>query len=61
MLGIAGMALIGGRMLAGFLLDRIHGPYVAAAFFLAPMAGIVLLSTLWHGAAAAGGSSSASA
>jgi cyanate permease len=30
-------------LLAGFLLDRIHGPYVAAAFFLAPLMGIVLL------------------
>jgi MFS family permease len=48
MLGIAGVALIGGRMFAGFLLDRIHAPYVAAAFFLAPLLGIiVLLST--HG------------
>lgn len=45
MVGIAGAALIGGRMLSGFLLDRIHGPYVAAVFFLAPLAGIVMLLT----------------
>jgi len=47
MLGIAGTALIAGRLLSGFLLDRIHAPYVAAVFFLAPLIGIVvLLSTL---------------
>ena len=55
MVGIAGIALIGGRLLAGFLLDRIHAPYVAAAFFLTPLMGIVvLLSTLRQEAAAAG-------
>jgi cyanate permease len=45
MVGIAGTALIGGRLLSGFLLDRIHAPYVAAVFFLAPLMGIVVLST----------------
>ena len=46
MMSIAGIALIAGRLLAGFLLDRIHAPYVAAVFFLAPLVGIaVLLST----------------
>ena len=45
MVGIAGSALIGGRLLSGFLLDRIHAPYVAAVFFLAPLMGIVVL--LW--------------
>jgi MFS family permease len=43
MVGVAGLALIGGRLLAGFLLDRIHAPYVAAVFFFAPFVGIVLL------------------
>lgn len=42
-LGFAGLALIGGRLLAGFLLDRIFAPYVAAFFFLVPVAGITLL------------------
>ena len=46
MVGVAGIALIGGRLLAGFLLDRIHGPYVAAAFVLATMAGILRHSLL---------------
>ena len=43
MVGIAGTALIGGRLLSGFLLDRLHAPYVAAVFFLAPLMGIVVL------------------
>ena len=43
MVGIAGIALIGGRLLSGFLLDRIHAPYVAAVFFLAPLMGIIVL------------------
>jgi len=45
MVGIAGAALIGGRMLSGFLADRIHAPYVAAVFFFAPLIGIVVLLT----------------
>jgi len=52
MVGIAGIALIGGRLSAGFLLDRIHAPYVAAAFFLAPLMGIVLLQASRQGAVA---------
>jgi MFS family permease len=39
----AGMAMIAGRLLAGYLLDRIHAPYVAAAFFFAPLVGIGIL------------------
>jgi MFS family permease len=39
----AGIALIGGRLLAGYLLDRIFAPYVAVAFFLAPLIGIAML------------------
>ncbi len=45
MVGIAGIALIAGRLLSGLLLDRIHGPYVAAVFYLAPLLGIVVLLT----------------
>jgi MFS family permease len=44
LLSMAGLALIGGRVLAGFLLDRIHAPYVAAGFFAAPLMGIVVLA-----------------
>jgi MFS family permease len=45
MVGIAGGALIGGRVFAGYLVDRIHGAYVAACFFFAPLVGIVVLLT----------------
>ncbi len=42
-LSIAGGALIGGRLAAGFLLDRWFAPLVAMGFFAAPLAGIALL------------------
>ncbi|WP_316858593.1 MFS transporter [uncultured Cohaesibacter sp.] len=42
-LSVAGMALIGGRLISGYLLDRIFAPYVAAVFFLAPLAGLLVL------------------
>lgn len=42
-LGTAGMALIAGRLLAGWLLDRMHGPWVAAAFFALPLVGVLML------------------
>ncbi|MGP8243731.1 MAG: MFS transporter [Bryobacteraceae bacterium] len=53
LLSISGLALIGGRVLAGFLLDCIHAPYVAAGFFTAPLAGIVALALTSHQDAAA--------
>jgi MFS family permease len=55
MVGIAGAALIGGRLISGFLVDRIHAPYVAAIFFVTPLIGIaVLASTLRPDAASLG-------
>jgi len=39
----AGLALIVGRLVAGWLLDRVHGPIVAVAFFSLPLMGIALL------------------
>ena len=42
-LATAGLALIAGRLLAGYLLDRIFAPYVAVFFFIAPLLGIGLL------------------
>lgn len=42
-MAFAGLALTVGRLLAGVLLDRIHAPYVAAFFFLMPLAGIAIL------------------
>ena len=38
-----GFALIFGRMLSGWCLDRFWGPYVAIAFFVIPMIGIAIL------------------
>jgi MFS family permease len=52
-LSSAGLALVAGRLLAGYLLDRLFAPSVAAVFFLAPMIGIVLLLvTPWPSVAA---------
>jgi cyanate permease len=42
-LSAAGLALVGGRLVAGYLLDRIYAPYVAVVFLLLPVAGITLL------------------
>jgi len=42
-MAFAGAALIGGRLLAGYLLDRIFAPYVAAFFFAIPLIGIGML------------------
>src|SRR5438105_6944492 len=40
-----GIALILGRILSGWCLDRMWGPYVAVAFFVLPMLGIALLAS----------------
>jgi predicted MFS family arabinose efflux permease len=45
LLSASGIALIGGRIVSGYFLDRFFAPYVAACFFLLPVAGIALLST----------------
>jgi MFS family permease len=42
-LSIAGTAMIAGRVFSGFVLDRVHARYVAAACFLMPLAGIIVL------------------
>jgi MFS family permease len=44
-LSASGMALIFGRIFAGWCLDRFWGPYVAIFFFIIPMAGIALLAS----------------
>jgi predicted MFS family arabinose efflux permease len=41
---VMGLSTLVGRPLIGFLLDRIFAPYVAAAFLLAPIAGLPLLT-----------------
>jgi MFS family permease len=43
--GLFGLATLAGRLLAGYLVDRIFAPYVASVFFLAPIAGFVLLAS----------------
>ncbi len=47
LLSAAGMAIIIGRIICGWCLDRFHGPYVAACFFVLPMVGIALLASGW--------------
>lgn len=42
-LSAAGLALLVGRLAAGWLLDRLHAPYVAIVFFSLPLLGIALL------------------
>jgi MFS family permease len=42
-LSAAGLAIIIGRIICGWCLDRFRGPYVAVGFFVFPMAGIALL------------------
>jgi MFS family permease len=43
-LSASGVALTVGRILSGYCLDKIHGPYVAAVFFAASGIGIALLA-----------------
>ena len=45
MFSFAGYAIILGRILAGWCLDRFWGPYVAVCFFAVPMLGIALLGS----------------
>jgi len=40
-----GFALIFGRVLSGWCLDRLWGPYVAITFFVLPMIGIAILAS----------------
>ena len=46
-LSVAGLAIIVGRIICGWCLDRFWGPYVAACFFALPMIGIALLGSGW--------------
>jgi MFS family permease len=41
--GVMGLATLAGRPFVGLLLDRFFAPRVAAAFFVAPLAGLSLL------------------
>jgi MFS family permease len=44
-LGMFGLSTLAGRLLVGYLVDRIYAPYVATVFFLAPVLGFALLAT----------------
>ncbi len=44
-LSAAGLALIVGRVIAGYCIDKIFAPYIAVLFLLAPMVGIAILAT----------------
>lgn len=40
----SGFALIVGRLLAGWIIDRVFAPYVAVFFLVCPMAGLLILA-----------------
>ncbi len=44
-LSAAGLALIIGRIIAGYCIDKILAPYIGVLFLLTPMAGIAILGT----------------
>ena len=44
LMSLYGAAIVIGRVLVGYLLDRFHGPYVAAANFILPAIGMVALA-----------------
>lgn len=41
--GLFGLATLAGRVVTGFLVDRVFAPYVAAVFWFAPVAGFAAL------------------
>jgi MFS family permease len=43
-LSAVGLSTIAGRLVSGYLLDRFFAPYVAAALFMLPLAGVALLA-----------------
>jgi MFS family permease len=48
-LSTAGIALMLGRVVSGYCVDRFWGPYVAAVFFAGPLVGIFLLESGYGG------------
>ena len=44
-LSAAGFALIGGRVISGYLLDKLFAPYIAIFFLVCPMLGLAVLGT----------------
>jgi MFS family permease len=50
-LSASGLAIILGRLVSGYLLDRLFAPYIAIFFLACPMAGIAILCSGAGGAA----------
>lgn len=48
-MGAAGLALIVGRMIAGYFLDRIFAAYIQIFFLVCPMIGLAILAARWGG------------
>jgi MFS family permease len=44
-LSASGIAAVVGRLVSGWLLDRVHGPYVAIGFFTLLLVGVILFGT----------------
>ncbi len=45
MISAAGLALIVGRLIAGYIIDHVFAPYVAIVFLLAPLGGLAILGS----------------
>jgi MFS family permease len=45
MISAAGLALIVGRLIAGYVIDHVFAPYVAIVFLLAPLGGLAILGS----------------
>lgn len=43
--GLFGLSTLAGRLISGYLIDRIFAPYIATFFWLAPTAGFALLTS----------------
>jgi MFS family permease len=43
--GLFGLSTMSGRLLSGWLIDRIFAPYIASIFWLAPIGGFALLTS----------------
>lgn len=43
--GLFGLSTLCGRVMSGFLIDRIFAPYIASVFWLAPIGGFALLTS----------------
>jgi len=45
MISAAGLALIVGRLIAGYVIDHVFAPYVALVFLLGPLVGLLILGS----------------